>query len=225
MSDAIGRHRDRQSIQRDRAIHRRRGSRRQQARVEQVALARGEECGTFVEIHVLPDDLPNPDHDVVGQRELRLAGLRFRRGELLEDAPGDADDVGRFGFDVVAKLAGHVRVERHGKQQHRPDGREHEEQEQLSVEAAANLVEQPAQGRLTAPGERRVDRRAHEHQHEQRRDDHGDFREPAEVLKHGGRRVAERVQPGAVVQEVHLVPLPAGREQRPERIARSVQRG
>ena len=135
----------RQPLEHDGAIDVVRRARRQQARREQIALARRNEVRPVEDVHVLIDDLADPDHHVVAWVSRGHPTPRLRRASrFFDDALRDRRRARRFGLNVVAQQVGEVGADHQRQDQHRNDRREHERQEQLAVEARANLAQQRA---------------------------------------------------------------------------------
>ena len=134
----------RQPLQHDRAIDVVRRSRRQEARREQIALARGDELGAVEDVDVLVDDLADPHHHVVVDRADALGAAAQQRIGFLDDALRDGRRPRRLGLDVGAQQVGEVGADHEREDQHRDDRRGDEREEQLAVEAGADLAQQRA---------------------------------------------------------------------------------
>ena len=185
----------------------------QQSRVEQIPLAGGDQLRPAEQIHVLIDHLADRDHHLIGER--RVGTLLGR--ELLEQAPRGGDHTGGFGLNVGAEPIAHVGAEREREHDDRPDGREHEIEKQLAIEARANLVNQHAHRRGPSPGQGRVDGRPEQQHDEQRGGQRRGGCQARQMIE--GRRCGEAdgINERAVAREVHgVIPIfrAAGRPER-----------
>ena len=86
----------RQPLQHDRAVDIVGRARRQEARGEQVALARREQLGAREDVDVLIDHLADPDHHVVADRRRRRRVAAQERVRLLDHPLRDRRRARRF---------------------------------------------------------------------------------------------------------------------------------
>ena len=142
--DLILVHEARKPIEHDRAIDVVRRARGQEARREQVALARREQLGAVEDVDVLLDHLADRDQHVVAARRNLLAVAPPQRVGLLDDALRHGSRARRFRLHGIPQQVGEVRPDDERERQHRHDRREHEREEQLAVEARADLAQQRA---------------------------------------------------------------------------------
>ena len=109
----------RQPLQLDRAIDVVRRARRQEARREEIALARRDELGAVENVDVLIDDLADPHHHVVVERTDAFGAAAQQRVGFLDDALGDGRRPRRLGLDAVAQQVGEVGADDERENQHR----------------------------------------------------------------------------------------------------------
>ena len=207
--------------QHDGAIDGVRRSRRQQARREEIELARGDELRAVEDVDVLIDHLADPHHHVVGALDAVSAAIE-ERVRLFDDALRHRGGARGFALNVLAQEIGKVGADDERQDEHGNDRGEDERQEQLAVEAGANLAEQgPADARplATEPGE---DRGRQQHEHEGRAGERADLGEMHQVIEQREPRVADGIDAGAVVGEVDLIRVFAERDAFPERLARRI---
>ena len=107
--------------------------------------------------------------------------------------------------------------------EHRDDRREHEREEQLAVEARADLAQQ-RRGRSAARARAsaREQRVADQHEHVAGRRQRRQLGQAHEVIEDARNRVAERVDELPIVGEVDVVGRVALAQHGPERLARAV---
>ena len=178
-----------QPLQHDGAIDLVRRARRQQARREQIALAGRRELGVDVDVDVLVDQLADPHHDVVADSVHRLGAAPQQRVRLLDDALRHGRGARRLVLDVGDEQAGEVRADHEGEDEHRDDRRQHEREEQLAVEAGADLAQQRRARSAAAPrASAREQRVADQDQHVDRRGQRRQLGQPHQVIEHARHR-------------------------------------
>ena len=167
---------------------------------------------------VLADGAAQPQHDVVVRRGAGLALLQ--RHILFDDPLCDRRDSHRIGSHARLKLGGKERARRKREHEHRDHGRREKRQEQLSIEAGANLAQQLASRGSGRPAQRRHEPPERHQCHIREPDERGQLGEVDQMIDFGDDRIPEDVNPDAVVLDV-------GRERpvsiahlRPERLAR-----
>ena len=207
-------HERRRMRQNDRVVHIGRGTGRQQAGGEEVALAGGDQPRARVDVDVLLDDLADEDQQIVGHDGRGGVGGLL---ELGDHALGDDGGPRRAGLHVGAEPPGGVVADQQGQDQHR-NGRDGDEgQEQTAVEADPQLADQlPAQA-VPLRGERSGRRQDQNPRSERGAGQGDDLGQPDEVIERGEHGIPERVDAGAVVRDVYGGRPPAGPQRGPER--------
>ena len=181
----------RQPLQHDGAIDVVRRSRRQQARREEIALARRDQLRAVEDVDVLIDDLADPHHHVVVAALDAVGAAIQERVGLFDDALRHRRRARRFALNVLAQQIGEVGADDQRQDQHRDDRGEDERQEQLAVEAGANLAQQGAPDARPLAAEPGEDRGRQQHEHERRareRADLGQMHQVVEQREHAGSR-------------------------------------
>ncbi len=145
-ADRFAGHERRPALEQDGAIDVALGARRQEARREQVALARREQPRAVEDVDVLRDDSTQPDHQVVVDRRGRGAVGGFERADVLDDAAGGGGRACGLHLEVGLHQVRDVGAGDERKGEHRHDGRGDKRDEQLAVEAGAHLAQQLAAG-------------------------------------------------------------------------------
>ena len=170
-------------------------------------------------VDVLIDDLADPDHPVVVERAGGLGAAAEARVEILDDPLGDRRGPGRLGLDVGLQQVREVGADHERQRQDRDDRGEDEREEQLAVEAGADLAQQRTADARALAGDPREQRGADQHDQERRGAERRQLRQVDEVIEQGEDRIADGEDPLAVVGEIDLVPDAAGVGLRPERLA------
>ncbi len=143
-----------QPLQHDRAVDVVRRARRQEPGGEQIALARREQLRAVEDVDVLIDHLADPHHHVVAaRRDLFVAATPERVG-FLDDALRHGGGARRFRLHRIAQQIREIGTDHEGQRQDRDDGGEHEREEQLAVEAGADLAQQRAADAGAVPATR-----------------------------------------------------------------------
>ena len=168
----------------ERLVHFGRRARRQESGGEEIALAGGDQAAGGEEIHVLIDQPADPHHQVVFDRNAVLGGLRHH--EILDDTTGGVGRANRLLLDVRPHPIGDVHA-RHNRQRHnRHKHRRDECDEQLAIEARANLSQQRGRPDAAAAGPHEEAVRATQQQARQRRE-HGELGEVHQVVERSRR--------------------------------------
>ena len=190
---------------------------------EQRALGGGGEPRPAEHVDVLIDDLADPDHPVVVERAGGLGAAAEARVEILDDSLRDGRGPGRLALDIGLQQVREVGPDHERQGQDRDDGREDEREEQLAVEAGADLAQQRTADARALAGDPREQRGADEHDQERRGAERRQLRQVHEVIEQGEDRIADGEDPLAVVGEIDLVLHAGGGGLRPERLPRAVE--
>ena len=144
--------------------------------------------------------------------------LQLRDHPLRDDGrlrrPGPLHVVAELPRRVVANQN---RQDQHGNGRHRD-----ESQKEPSIEADAQLADQLPTEPVPLRGERSRKRQDQHPRTEGGADQGDDLGQADQVIEQRERRVAERVDAGAVVRDVDVRYPPAGLQRRPERLPRRV---
>ena len=216
-ADAILADKTGKTLERDGPIHRIGRPRREQPRCEQITLARRHELRAFEDVDVLIDDLADPDHDVVARRRESLGALN-ERVRLFDDTLRDGGCARGLEGDVGGQQIGKIPADGDGQDQNRDDGCHDERQEQLPVEAGADLAQQRAPEPRARTCQPREHRGPDEHEHVERTRERRELGEMDEVIEQGQCAISDRVDEDAIVREVHAVAAvirPNGGPERP----------
>ena len=196
------------------------GARRQEARGEQVAFARGQQPRTGKDVDVLADDAAQPDQQAVVEHRDVGGAAGLDADEVLDDAARRRRRAGRLALDVGAQRRRHVGAGDDRQRHHRHDHGGDEGEEQRAIEAGPHLAQQGPARHRRAPAQPR----RHGQPDQQRRKgeagqrDH--FGQRRQVSEQRHPRMAHRVDRAAVVQQVDVRGHAAIVDHRPERLAR-----
>ena len=209
----------RQPLENDGAIDVVRRARRQQARREQIALARRNQVRPVEDVHVLIDDLADPDHHVILGFLSTIRPAAEESVRLFDDALRDRRRARRFALNILAQEIGEVGADHQRQYQYRNDRGEDERQEQLAVKARANLTQQCAPDTRTLAAHPGEDRRAQEREDERGARQRTDLRQVHEVIEEPENRIADGVDTRSIVREVDAIGVAGKRDPLPERLA------
>ncbi len=133
------------------------------------------------------------------------------------DVLGDGRRPDGRGFDARPQLGDREGPRHQGQRDDRHDRGGHEREQQLPVEAGADLAQQRAARGVRAPAHQREDARHERHQDVPERGQRQQFRQVDQVIERRDERVPERVDARPVVQDVGGVPAATALEPGPER--------
>ena len=186
----------------------------QQARVEQVALARCAQRRAAIDVDVLIDRAAEPDHDVVARRRPRVTLLQ--RDVFLDDALGHGGDANGIGLHARFELQLEKRPGREREHHDGQHGRGEEREEELAVKAGAHLAQQRPSRRRCRASERRYRPRKGEQQNVGEADQGRQFRQVDQVIESRDDGEADHVNARAIVLDVGRVLPLAVAHRRPE---------
>ena len=145
--------------------------------------------------------------------------------EILDDPLRDCRRAGGLGLDIGLQQVREVGPDHERQGQHRDDGREDEREEQLAVEAGADLAQQRPADAGTLAGDTREQGSAEQDDQECRAAERRQLRQVDEVIEQGEDRIADGKNPLTVVREIDLMLHATVSGFRPERLARGVEPG